>query len=234
VAALAVAPALADWDHPVKWDQLGPLASWAGASFICYDNNCYAQTADDFLCTGDPFSQYITDVEFYGWSYYGGNNYVDAFRITFWTDVPATPDDESHPGDLLLECDVGYDYVGENHFKVNLPEDCWFDQGVGEEVVYWVGIQAIMTTDGYPDYFYWQFLEPGYGWNDDAAFTATCWNYPPWYNWGWMTPDAPGLYDGPFPDGWYASADMSFRLTGIPEPASLCLLGLGALLLRRR
>jgi hypothetical protein len=135
---------------------------------------------------------------------------------------------------LLWECQVPYQYLGDNHFKVNLPEDCWFDQGYGEEVVYWIGIQAKMVTDGIPDYFYWQFVEPGYGWNDDAAFTATVWDYPPWYNWGFPTPDEPALYDGPFPDGWYSSADMSFRLAAVPEPTGLCLLGLGLFLLRRR
>jgi hypothetical protein len=217
------------------WDQIGNDSGWAGASHICYDNNCYSLTADDFICYGEPQFQYITDIEFYGWSAYGENNYVDAFRITFWTDVPASPEDESHPGDLLYDCEVGYQYLGDNHFKINLPEDCWFDQGVGEEKILWIGIQGVMTTDGYPDYFYWGFRH----WDDpeildDAAFEATCWNYPPWYNWGWQGPDAVGLYDGPFPDNWYASANMRFALTAIPEPASLCLLGLGMLLLRRR
>jgi len=230
VGALLAAPAVADWDHPVYWDQLYPLSTWAGASFIDYDSDCYALTCDDFLCTVPSF---ITDVEFYGWSSSGENNCVDAFRISFWTDVPATPEDESHPGDMFYDCSVAYNYLGNNHFKINLPVECWFDTGYEERVV-WVGIQALMTTDGFPDYFYWQFLDPAYdSFGDDAAFTATCGDYPPWYNWGWPTPDSPDLYDGPFPDGWYASANMSFRLTA-PEPTSMWVLSLGVLLVRRR
>lgn len=231
LTALMVAPLLADRDDLVKWDQLGPGSAWGGASFACHDTPNNAVTADDFFCDGTLPT--ITGIEFYGWSYYGEANYVDAFRISFWTDVPGTSEDDGHPGDLLYQAEVGYEYLGENHFKIDLPEDLWFYQG-SEEQILWISIQGVMTTDDIPDAFYWEFLEPGHGWGDGAAFTSDYWNYPPWYNWGWMTPDAPTVYEGSFPDGWYASADMRFLLTGVPEPASICLFGLGLVLLHRR
>jgi len=110
------APALADWDHLVKWDQLDPGSGWGGASFVCYDTPNDAITADDFFCDGTlPI---ITDIEFYGWSHYG-SQYVDSFRITFRSDVPATPEDESHPGDLLWECQVPGQELADNLWKVN-------------------------------------------------------------------------------------------------------------------
>jgi hypothetical protein len=231
LTGLMVAPLLADRGELVKWDQLGPGSGWGGASFACYDTPNNAVTADDFFCDGTlPI---ITGIEFYGWSYYGEANYVDGFRISFWTDVPGTSEDDGHPGDLLYQAEVGYEYLGENHFKIDLPEELWFYQG-SEEQILWISIQGVMTTDDIPDAFYWEFLEPGHGWGDGAAFTSDYWNYPPWYNWGWMTPDAPTVYEGAFPDGWYASADMRFLLTGVPEPASICLFGLCLVLLHRR
>lgn len=241
---LLVAPALGDWAHDVKWDQLLPTDAYGAASWIDHDTPSDALTADDFLCT-EPW--WITDIEFFGWSYYG-SQYIDQFRITFWSDVPATPQDESHPGELLYDyyvnpvtpgdpLGIGWQEIATNHFKINLPEEAWFhQQGTPDDpIIYWIGIQGVMVTDGFFDAFYWNFRDRYQPvWGDDAAFTSNYFGYPPWAHWGFPPGYGdPGLYEGPLPPGW-TSADMSFKLTGIPEPASLVLLALGLLALRRR
>ncbi len=243
-----VTPVLADWPHLIKWDQtINGLDNWAAASWIDYDTPSDAITADDFLCDGLPEHQFITDLEFYGYSYYG-SQYIDQFRVQFWTDVPRTNLDESHPGDLLYTYDVlaadpndplhiGWYEPEAGKFKIDLPEDAWFDQGLGPKVL-WVSIQGIMVTDGAWDGFYWFFQDRAFPtWGDDAAFASEYFAVPPWYNWGFPSSDynlGPEMYDGIFPTGWFNSADMAFKLTAIPEPAALLLLGLGAALLRRR
>jgi len=232
LVGLAAGPALADWDHPIKWDQLEPIDTFGGASWIDNDTPSDALTADDFFCGGDL--PWITDVKFHGWSTYG-DEYIDRFRITFWTDVPATPYDESHPGELLYDGEFTDWFIdGNGAYQINIPQDMWFYQGT-EDRILWIGIQGVMVDDGYADSFYWNFRDRYQDiWGDDAAFTSEYFGYPPWAHWG-FGPDYsdPGLYEGLLPDGW-TSADMSFRLTGIPEPASLSLLALGALVLIRR
>jgi hypothetical protein len=252
VAGLIVGPAFADWPHVVKWDQtVYGLDDWAAASWIDYDTPSDALTADDYFCDGLIEHNWITDLEFYGYSYYG-NQYIDFFRVNFWTDVAASPDDESHPGDLLYSYDVGAadpedplkigwyqpDPTNDPYkFKIDLPEDQWFYQGPGEKVL-WVSIQGVMATDGAFDAFYWFFQDrafPVFG--DDAAFWSDYFGYPPWWNWGFPSSDyavGPDLYDGIFPPDWFNSADMAFRLTAIPEPMSVLILALGATALLRR
>ncbi len=216
------------------WDQLCPTDDYGAASWIDYDTPSDALTADDFLCNA---AGPITDIWWTGWSYYG-EQYIQAFRISFWSDVPETPNDESHPGDLLWvydvydfqyvdppECGYGYEYYA------HIEPDNAFWQEPGN--IYWISIQGIMVTDGYFDAWYWHFYQRGLNhWGDDAAFYSNYFGYPPWYNWGVDGTNNVNLYNGPFPAGWLYSLDMSFRLA--PEPASLLLLGLGVLTLRRR
>jgi hypothetical protein len=179
-----------DWPHHVKWDQLLPLDGYGAASWVDYDTPSDALTADDYLCSGLPQDRYVTDIEFYGWSYYG-NSYIDNFRISFWTDAPGTSSDASHPATLLYEYEatpanlsdplkIGWQELDANHFKIDLPEDHWFDQGLGQKVL-WIGIQGVMATDGYFDAFYWNFRERHeLTWGDDAAFMSNYYAYPPW------------------------------------------------------
>jgi hypothetical protein len=242
VVGLIVAPVLSDWNHDVKWDQLDPQDSYGGASWVDYNTPSDALTADDFLCSE---TGWISDIEFWGWSIYG-NEYIDSFRITFYSDVPASPGDASHPGDMLYDYTIGpvtdpeyptlgWQEIETNHFKINLPEDQWFAQTAGN--IYWIGIQGVMVTDGYFDGFYWNFRDRyEETWGDDAAFTSEYFGMAPWWSWGSPAGYAnPDLYETTLPADW-TSLDMSFRLTGlpIPEPASLLLVCAGILLARRR
>jgi hypothetical protein len=250
LGSLLVLRAFGDWGYDYKfWDQMDECDDYAGASWIDYDTPSDALTADDFLCTtAGP----ITEIRFAGWSYYG-EQYITRFRITFWDDVPATADDESHPGDLLQECwidpadpndplKIGWYSPGEfcpyvYEYRIDLPEDCWFFQeGTPQDpVIYWIGIQGVMVTDGYFDAWYWNFRERHLPVNlDDAAFQSDYFGYPPWANWGFTAGYGdPDLYEGTLPEGW-TSADMMFQLRGVPEPSSFAVLGLGLLALLRR
>jgi len=240
------APALADWPGVVaKWDyNLQGVDSYGAASWIDYDTPSDALTADDFLCASpDP----VVEVRFNGWSYYG-NDYIDKFRVQFWTDVPATPVDASHPGNLVysyeaLKADpndplkIGWQDMLDGSFKIDLPQDQWFHQEgtPANPIVYWVSIQGVMVTDGAFDGFYWNFKDRTLPtWGDDAAFTSEYFAAPPWYNWGIDATGAVSLYDGVLPADWLQSLDMAYALYTIPEPATLLLLGIGAVLLRRR
>jgi hypothetical protein len=235
---LAFAPAaLADWDHPVKWDQLDPISgqyAWAQLSSQI--------TADDFICdeTG-----WITDIELIG-DPYAQLAGTATLRITFWTDVPATGDDESHPGDILWDITVNpadaadplalgwkkvTDYVPigtESKIKIDLPEDDWFLQTEGN--VYWIGIQG-------PPGFMWAVLDQDAPiWGDDAVTWAN--GAPGWVHYGWEDDGILQTYEGTLPVDWLGSAGLSFRLTGtVPEPTSVALVTLGSalvVLLRRR
>ena len=170
---VVIPPVLADWPHDVKWDQLEPYSDWFWRSFVNDQENYIV--ADDFLCeeTG-----WITDIESYGFC--DEIESLDSFRITFWTDIPQNPDEEARPGLLLFEVLVpkaspydplglGWQQIGENRFKINLPQEDWFFQEAG--TVYWIGIQGVMSS---PEvWFYWQFLSPMEGLSllSDATFT---------------------------------------------------------------
>ena len=233
-----------DWGDPIKWNQMDGIDTYGAHSTIDYDTPMTSTTADDFLCS---FAGPVNDIHFAGWSYFG-NTYITGFRISFWSDVAETPQDESHPGSQLYTYDVttllpptptpgasGWRDNLDGTFTINLPQDHWFYQEgtPGNPIRYWLSIQGIMVTDGYWDAFYWNFRDRNIAtWGDDAAFESAYFGYAPWANWGVDGTGAVALYDGAFPAGWQHSLDMAFALS--PEPASLLLLGLGALALRRR
>jgi hypothetical protein len=233
---VTVAPtALADWGHPVVWDQLDPVSSHTGFSYV--GSNI---TADDFQCSE---TGWITDIEFCG----DPNHMLsapDTIQITFWSDVRATPDDDSHPGELKKTITVnpadssglgwkeveGYDPVGtERKFKINLPECDWFFQE--DANIYWIGIQAEAG-------FSWSFRAPEqYPVQlDPAAWVTPDTGVETWQHWAWNLEGRAERCYGILPENLWP-ADMSFRLTGIPipEPSLIALLAAtGLALLKRR
>jgi len=230
---LVLAPAaLADWPHDVKWDQLTP-AEYGFSSHMTAEEQ--RLVADDFLCTE---TGWITDIEFYG--HPSSVAAISSFRITFWSDVPASDTDESHPGQLLDDITVrpadpgdplrlGWQYLDNFRFKIDLPQDQWFGQQAG--TIYWIGIQAYVSGEG--EFFGWVFRDPNENtWGDDAALGRDEYVPTTWEHFGWNAAMTPWTYTGKFPTNLVKSADMCFRLTGIvPEPATLTLVGFGAILL---
>lgn len=237
----------AQWNDPVKWDQLSAgVDSYAAASWDDNDTPSDALSADDFLCTE---LGWITQIDWCGFSYYG-EQYLDGFRISFWTDVPSNPNDQSHPGSLIYDrtfsMGAGAGYVNSAYngatgfydYSICLDELDWFLQqgSTSNPMVYWVSIQGLMVDDGFFDAWYWCFKNRSLPtWNDDAAFTSNYFGMPPWSNWGVDPTGAVALYDGPLPAGW-TSLDMGYRLYGhpVPEPSAFVAAGIGALALLRR
>jgi hypothetical protein len=235
-----VGPAAADWPNSVpKWDQMSQGADpWGGASWI--NSGGSALCVDDFLCA-QPVP--VTDIKFAGFY----DLPPERFRITFWSDVPGTVNEESKPGSLLYDqmirpanpgdpLRLGWQDMGDGTFKINLPETQWFWQhgDPTNPTVYWVGIQA-MSPAGI---FYWNFKDRTKPtWNDDAGFWSDYYGYPAWAHWGWTSLDpgtSPSLYYGLLPPDWIKSADMDFVLTTtsvVPVPTAAALSALGGLLL---
>jgi len=242
-------PAPRDWPNDVvKWSQLDSLDAYAAASWVDTDTPSDATTADDWLCTTPGW---LSDIRFYGWSYYG-ETYLTGFRVSIWSDIAALPGvDESHPGTLLWTRDfgpanqadpnkIGYQTFGTAapyEYRINVAQTDWFEQmgTLQTPTVYWISIEGLMLADGFFDAWYWNFRNRTSGHNlDDGAFKSTYFGYGPWANWGVDGTDTVSLYDGAFPAGWTYSLDLGYELSFVPEPGTLALLGLGALLLRRR
>jgi len=198
---------------PTKWTQLpnmetgidyGSMRGWVIA-------------ADDYLCE-NPLP--VTDVHWWGsyWASVQDPQPINGFTISFYSDVPASPTGEfSHPGDLLYTAYVrgncsetyyGYSQSdGTNVYQYNtmLPQP--FEQDY--RTIYWLSIQVDQGWEMPP---YWGWHNSIDHWQDGAVQAI---EPPPW-TW------------------WNYSDDLAFELTVIPEPMTICLLGLGALSLLRR
>ncbi|HNQ21764.1 MAG TPA: PEP-CTERM sorting domain-containing protein [Phycisphaerae bacterium] len=249
------ATALADWGYPLKWDQFDNpdphgrkieswWSSWGHGQLV----------ADDFLCTQ---AGWLNEIRVQGAN--------DAFnlgaRVFIYADVPATAEEESHPGALLKFWNLGNADPGDPHkigwwdagngeFRINLPEDDWFYQegSVANPIVYWVGVQPKHDIFGF-EKFYWSYRDNLHNDNpnppdihnlDDAVVGNTDgsgnWQHlGAYYVEDWFNGNhwQFGTYTGLLPDGW-RSVDMEFQVYGTPEPASLALLALGGLVLLRR
>lgn len=249
VLGLATAACLADGTGKiVKWSQPpvevapGMIYGWDQASTVASPI-----VADDFMC--DDLRP-VTDLHWWGsyLGYLGGGTQAppvqpSGFLIRFWTDVPAGVDPLmpwSHPGNPIwgFECRsyteqphgqdidvVLYEQQGliqpvDQCFQYNqtLKPGEYFYQDPG--TIYWLSIQAMWDAGIDPNYVWGWKTRPNY-FNDDAVT-------------GMLLPDGGGI-------SWEeitllsTSWDMTYELT-VPEPATMCLLGLGAvgLLARRR
>jgi len=254
VLLMVLAPmARADWvsGMPAKWVQM-PDLSPNGMDVNATYNGPFPYVkvlADDFLCTQ---TGPITDVHIWGsWL----NDIVDpnaTFKLSIHADVPAGSDATySHPGQELWRAYfepgqylkrpwataneqffepntneiIGSDtQVFQYNFNID-PAVAFVQQGdAAKPQVYWLDVQAV-TAMG--TVFGWKTsaIPTNFPSLDDAVFgDADYWNTP--VSWSELIDPRTGTGTG-------QSLNMAFVIT--PEPATLCLLGVGALgLLARR
>ena len=188
--------------------------------------------ADDFKCSE---TGHITDIHFWG-------SFADdclppggpaslAFQVTIYSDIPATADRHSMPGEplwthIVEPCTYSvrrmedgpedwYDpvtglYIPNNHqqayqYNICINNDEAFHQEEG--TIYWLEIKDIIVAPGFePEYtFGWKTTNLDLGWNDDAVYRSA--------TGGW----AELIY----PDGHRyhpASLNLAFVITGEADP----------------
>jgi len=247
VAATLTVPASADWSigEPNKWVQL-PDKEPTG---IDVSANNPVILADDFLCTetGD-----ITGIHIWG-SWLGdhlpmpptgglGNPADVTFRLAIYSDVPADDNNPySMPGQSLQEWlftpgtfDVKEYATDVNEGWLNPPsmyfpradsviwqynfllDEPFEQQGTKDNpVVYWLSVSAEPNDQN--AYFGWKTSLDH--WNDDATFLV------PGAAWQELIYPDGHTYQGD-------SIDLAFVIT--PEPATICLLGLGSIVLFKK
>jgi hypothetical protein len=229
LAAVLVVPALADWDpgdgHKMHFPQLPDEQGW--------DVNATLPKvlADDWMCSK---SGWVEDIHFWG-SFQEDLWYpIDFFYLSIHANDPGPPSKPVNPplwerifvpgewterlygtGDQgWYDPNTGYWYRPD-HFDfyqynfVDIPEPFYQEEGE----IYWLDVSAVILDP----YHQWGWKTTRDHWMDDAV-------------WGDVDtgPDWQPLYDPETGE----TLDMAFVIT--PEPASICLLGLGLVLLRRR
>ncbi|MBN2136836.1 MAG: hypothetical protein JW720_03435 [Sedimentisphaerales bacterium] len=220
-----------DWnegdDHKMHHPQL-PDLSPTGIDVDMF----WTPLADDFMCSE---SGKITDIHFWG-SFAddclppGGPGSL-TFQVTIYSDIPATIDHHSMPGDVLwgprvfTPCEYTvermpdgpedwYDpitgvYFQQNHFQAYQYNICIDDEDVFHQekgTIYWLEIKDLPDAGFEPDYtFGWKTTQLDLRWNDDAVYRPT----------------AGGWAELKYPEGHVyhpESLDLAFVITGEPDP----------------
>ena len=219
VLAAVALPAMAQ--DPIIWDN----GNGIGGAMSSQLDTAYpfdSQVADDFNLPEGPQGEpawNVTDVHWEG-GFWGGNPVAADYRVIFYADAGGQPTGgpTDPTGTALAVYDFGYAEVNETsnaqgfEYYVDLPSPFVADA----DTTYWIAIQSVF------------FFPPQWGISasDTMQGSPVMMGFPLLGNDYW-TP-------GRVPFG--TDRDMAFSLTGVPvpEPASLMLLALGGLLLRRR
>ena len=241
---LSVTPKLPSGGTNIKWYvkysqppveiEPGMIRGWDEVSN--YNHQPDPIMADDWKCEDD---RPITDIHWWG-SFKGWTQphlppiLPIAFRIGIWTDVPATVDMYSHPGQLIWENEcttsvwnfAGYDvdprcddpqYPCEENeacfqWAQFLNQDEWFRQepmADGTPNVYWLSIAPIYAPNvdyADPDFYPWGWKTREHFFNDDAIRITDASQWPPVVGSVWT-----GGNPVEFPQG--VSWDLAFELT---------------------
>jgi hypothetical protein len=249
------AAALAGWGHPVKWDQFDNPDPHGRRTESWWSTMGGGQlVADDFLCTQ---TGWINEIRVRGVD----DIYNLGVRVFIWADIPATTDEDAHPGELLKSWDlgtasgsdpnkVGWWDTGTGEFCITLPEDDWFLQvgSASNPVTYWVGVQPEHDIF-HIEKFYWSHRDnlsndepnPPDIHNLSGAVVGNTDGGGNWQHLGAHYVEDSfngdhwefGSYAGTLPDDW-RSVDMELQVYGTPEPTTLALLMLGGLMVVRR
>ena len=233
IVCLAVSPALADTEAPVKWSQMPRMDAY-GYDFSS-EVSVPSLVADDFLCeNGLP----VIDVHWWGsyydsgpaWPYPNDDSFPDptvvaagtpvspgwiaGFFIEFYTDIPAGADPLmpwSHPGQLLYE-----EFIDAAQFTEVYYTTLDVIGGV-QHNVWQYNVDLPRPFEQEIDNIYWlkiqaYLLEPEpiqWGWHEADSL---------WHdNAVQMGYGRPGMWE------LLADKDMAFELSVIPEPATMAL-----------
>jgi hypothetical protein len=220
---------LAQSSEQVKWLQSPDTTGW--------DVNMTTPRllADDFKCT---LTGPITDIHLWTSTHTSPSSIIGnyTFNLSFWSDVPATPDPNSYsqPGQQLWSISlkpsatalietppegwydpasqviIANDHVNMVRYDFLIPTPSAFTQQEG--TIYWLGVQAIPDPTGDEPLVGWKSSVDH--WNDDAVYMSV--------TGGWQELRDPRSE---------ASMDLAFALTtssSVPDGGtSILLLGLG-------